>query len=217
MPATSEHAEIPPTPTPAMDAPREVRQAADRWLTDHGDVLWRFCRARVRREDIAEEIVQDTLLAAMEGFHGFEGRSTERTWLLGIAARKVADHFRREARARARGDRSSAPPPGRRISDGISTEFKDDGCWARVGPRWGEPAPDSEEHRAQVDALRRCVGKLPPTLAEVVWMRDILNIPSHEVCKALGLTPTNLWTRTHRARMALRACIEALTGTGKST
>lgn len=65
-------------------------EAASRWVSEHGDILWRFALARTRSADIAEEIVQETVLGAMQGFTSFAQASSERTWLLGIGGLTLA-------------------------------------------------------------------------------------------------------------------------------
>ena len=65
------------------------------WVDRHGDFLYRFAMARVRRADVAEDLVQETLLAAWRGRARFAGRSSERTWLTSILKRKAIDWLRR--------------------------------------------------------------------------------------------------------------------------
>ena len=67
------------------------------WLGEHGDYLYRYARVRVRHDAVAEDLVQETLLAAMGSYQAHAGRSSERTWLVGIMKHKVVDYFRRLA------------------------------------------------------------------------------------------------------------------------
>lgn len=191
----------------------------ERCLSDHGDVLWRFAFGRTRSRQDAEDIVQETILAALQGHQAFEGQSSERTWLLGIAAHKIADHFRRVRRVRRAASRSVRPGP----SDAACTcatcrgMFTENGMWATIAGNWPDAGLNEAEKAEQVAALRACIEALPPGQAEAVWLRDILGIPAGEVRKAMGLTDSNFWTRMHRARVALRSCLEAKFGmrTGK--
>ena len=70
--------------------------APEDWLDEHGDVLFAFALARVGRRDVAEDLVQETLLAAIEAQARFEGRSSERTWLVGILKRRASAWKRRQ-------------------------------------------------------------------------------------------------------------------------
>jgi RNA polymerase sigma-70 factor, ECF subfamily len=70
---------------------------ASAWLEDHGDVMYRYARSRVGHRHLAEDLVQDALVAALQSRKRFEGRATIRTWLLSILRHKIVDHCRRTA------------------------------------------------------------------------------------------------------------------------
>src|SRR5712691_3414975 len=69
-----------------------------RWLGDHGDYLFKYASFRLRDDTAAEDAVQETFLAALKAYEKFEGRGSERTWLVGILKHKIIDHFRRITR-----------------------------------------------------------------------------------------------------------------------
>jgi RNA polymerase sigma-70 factor (TIGR02943 family) len=218
---------VPPTDLPPSSASERSASAADgaaaaeRWVREHGDILWRFALSRLRKPHLAEEVVQESLLSAIESYHRFSGESSERTWLLGITAHKIADCLRRERRE----DRSTAgsgtgpakgpamgPPEGESPPD---DPFTQRGTWRRLPHSWasraatdGPAGPEAMERAELLRTLTACLEKLPPGIAEAIWLRDLLEMPAEEVCQALGLSATNLWTRTHRGRLALRSCIE---------
>lgn len=164
------------------------------WLQAHGDALWRFAVSRVG-EQHAEDIVQETLLAALKAAASFEGRSSAETWLLGIANNKVMDHFRKRAREQARREQE--------VDAEQAAEFAPDGHWAVTPGNWD--TAESDPLRA---AYRACMDKLPAILRDALELRELRNLPPDTVCQALGITATNLWTRLHRARAALRKCID---------
>ena len=68
------------------------------WLDKYGDYLYRYALMRVRDSAIAEDILQETLLAALGASQNHAGLSSERTWLVGIMKHKVVDYFRRVGR-----------------------------------------------------------------------------------------------------------------------
>ncbi|MHC4684776.1 MAG: sigma factor, partial [Planctomycetota bacterium] len=70
----------------------------ERWLEDHGDYLFRYALVRLQDREIAEDMVQETLLAALRAREKFQARSSVRTWLVGILKHKVLDHFRKSYR-----------------------------------------------------------------------------------------------------------------------
>jgi RNA polymerase sigma-70 factor, ECF subfamily len=186
----------------------------ERWLSEYGDVLWRFVLGRVRSQDAAEEVVQETVLAAMQAHATFAGGSSERTWLLGIAAHKIADHFRAVRRRGGTRDAHAVDDFREKTTDAGSM-FNAQGMWARPPGVWGLEKGSTTENAEIQAALRRCIDALPPSQAEAVWLRDVLSIPGDEVCKVMGISPTNLWSRMHRARAALRTCVEKAIGMSK--
>src|ERR1019366_6433580 len=68
------------------------------WVDDHGDYLFRCAVCRLGRTEAAEDIVQETFLAALRNRQTYAGRSSERTWLVGILKNKIIDHLRRRGR-----------------------------------------------------------------------------------------------------------------------
>src|SRR6266446_4976182 len=71
-----------------------LRVDPDRLVDDHGDCLYRYALIRVRKQEVAEDLVQETLLAAMRQADKFSGRSSERSWLCGILKNKICDYFK---------------------------------------------------------------------------------------------------------------------------
>src|SRR5436190_21724511 len=80
--------------------PKSGKLTADpgRWLDDHGDYLFKYASFRLRDDTAAEDAVQETFLAALKAYRKFEGRGSERTWLVGILKHKIIDHFRKALR-----------------------------------------------------------------------------------------------------------------------
>ena len=93
----------------------------ERWVDEHGECLYRFALLRVRKPEIAEDLVQDSLLAAVRGVKDFSGRSTERSWLVGILKNKIFDHFRKAGRETSFTDMQF-------LNDEMSHKFED-GFW----------------------------------------------------------------------------------------
>jgi RNA polymerase sigma-70 factor (ECF subfamily) len=174
------------------------------WLEQHGDYLYRCAMLRVRDASVAEEMVQETFLAALQGRDRFAGQSSERSWLVGIMKHKIVDHFRKSAREQPVGGDEL-------MSEEFTGLFDKDGHWKieTTGPKeWMDPS--SALDRAQFwQALRRCLDELPPRTSRVFALREIDDVPSEEICAAMKLTKSNLWVMLHRARTHLRQCIEA--------
>jgi RNA polymerase sigma-70 factor (TIGR02943 family) len=175
----------------------------DRWVDEHGDCLYRYALLRVRRPEVAEDLVQETLLAAVRTVADFAGRASERSWLVGILKNKVCDHFRKLGRETTFTDMEF-------FQGEHAEKFNEEGYWIHEnGPVEWKPEGVEAMNRAEFwAALRACLGKLPERVAEVFALREIDDLPSREVCAVLKISDANLWVMLHRARMALRQCLE---------
>src|SRR6195952_3125827 len=67
------------------------------WVKAHADYLYAYTIARIRDEDQAKDLVQETFLAALEKVGNFEGKSSERTWLTAILRNKIIDVYRKRS------------------------------------------------------------------------------------------------------------------------
>jgi RNA polymerase sigma-70 factor (ECF subfamily) len=174
-------------------------------LDQHRGYLLRVARLQLRDESLAEDVVQETLLAALSG-SGFSGKSSLRTWLTGILKHKIVDAIRRKQReptvASAFGDVDSELD----IED-FDGLFKENGAWDTKPADWGDP--DAALSRRQFfDIMDLCLEKLPPNTARVFVMREVMELETDEICKELTITANNLWVILYRARMSLRECLE---------
>lgn len=184
---------LPPCEKPLADATR--------WVDDHGDCLYRFALMRVKKPEIAEDLVQDSLLAAVRTVENFSGRSSERTWLVGILKNKIADHFRKLGRETTFTDMEF-------LKDEMSHKFGS-GFWAaEKGPKAWQDS-EAVTYRTEFwQTMRDCMDKLPPRVADVFMMREMDGEDTPGICETLGISQSNLWVMLHRARMALRECLE---------
>ena len=173
----------------------------ERWLEEHGNYLFRYALYRLGDASLAEDMVQESLAAGFRGRKGFTGKSSERTWLVGILKHKMIDHLRRVYRERdALGE----------IDDGslVDVEFNRLGMWVE-GPRtWSVNPATIAERKDFWGVFRRCMDTLTPAMAETFAMRELDGLSVENICKVLEITPNNLWVRLHRARLVLRRCLE---------
>ena len=179
----------------------------ERWVEEHGDYLFKYALSRLRDTAQAEDLVQEAFLAALKGAAGFQGRSAERSWLVGILKNKIYDHFRRASRETSFADMEfySDEERDRFISDG---PFKD-GWIHEAGPQeWSDPGA-SLDNEAFWKAYRDCSNKLPKNVRTVFHLREVDDVESKDICAMLNITDNNLWVMLHRARMALRRCLES--------
>jgi RNA polymerase sigma-70 factor, ECF subfamily len=161
--------------------------------------LLRFATLQLRDSHAAEDAVQETLLAALAGEAGFGGRSNLRTWLTGILKHKIVDAIRRLSRESA----LAADDP----AEALDALFDARGHWIDAPGAWSDP--DASLEQAQFfAALERCLALLPAKTAQAFMMREHLGFATGEICKELAITPTHCWVLLHRARMALRECLD---------
>ena len=185
-------------PEPAELPPETGSSTATQWVTAHADVMFRYALTRLRDRFAAEEAVLEAFLAAIESAHTFRGASTRQTWLIGILRHKILDRLGKAVREQSLDSGDQA----------LDALYDEKGMW-RVRPAaWGEAAPAILEKREFWDVFRTCMDKLPKRLAAVFALRIVEDTKPEEVCKDLGITPTNLWVLLHRGRSRLRRCLE---------
>lgn len=172
------------------------------WLNEHGDYLYRFALARLRDSHLAEDAVQETLLAAIRSAD-FAGKSAPRTWLTGILKHKIVDIIRKQITEAPVDDMSLYAAD----EDATDEFFNQRGHWADTPLTW--PAAENALQQQQFLAvLQRCLDRLPPKLARLFLLREVHEEDNESICKELQISPTNAWVMLYRARMSLRQCLE---------
>ncbi|MBN2700016.1 MAG: sigma-70 family RNA polymerase sigma factor [Methylothermaceae bacterium] len=169
----------------------------ERWLDRHGDLLFRYALARVGEVDLAEDLVQETLLSAWRGSRSFSGNASESTWLVGILKHKIADHFRK-----------SPPLSIEDLGLDLDRYFDDRGHWRQAPANWDEPDKNLDREQLK-EGLRDCVGRLPPRFRYLFYLREVDGLSGEEICQLLPAPSTNsVWVMLSRMRFKLRQCLE---------
>lgn len=176
----------------------------DGWVDAHGDALYRYALIRLRNENQAEELVQETFLAALQARERFTRGSSVRTWLIGILKHKILDLFRRQARE---APFDTAQPVHDDYAELVEDSFADDGHWNLRPADWGDPQAALEQGQFW-SMLQYCLDRLPQRLSRLFVLREIMEEGTENICKELAITPTNLWTMLYRARLGLRQCLD---------
>jgi RNA polymerase sigma-70 factor (TIGR02943 family) len=185
-----------------LNSERKASQLVDpaAWVDRYGDALLRFALARVDRREVAEDLVQETFLAAWQGRTSFDGRSSLGTWLCGILRRKVADYYRRVGKERVLAEIGA--------DDGAGVLFNKRGKWLEPVAGWNQSPEQLAQNSEFWAVMADCFANLPTHLAEAFQLREIRLAGMEEVCKLTGVTPKNLSVRLHRARLLLRRCLD---------
>ena len=188
-------------------APQSQPPDFSAWVDLHGDYLYKYAIFRLRDSSAAEDCVQETFLAALKAYRGFEGRGSERTWLVGILKHKVTDHFRRVSR--------EAP-----IGETEGEEFEHSEFFTRTDEwnnHWNNNYAPGDWHSTPAELIERsdfwkvlndCLSPLPQRTASAFTLREVDGLTSEQICEALNITVNNLWVMLHRARLHLRNCLE---------
>lgn len=165
--------------------------------------LLRYATLQLRDPAVAEDVVQETLLAALNARSAFSGKSAYKTWVVGILKHKIIDTARKQSREQPLTIDEEEPE-----AELIEALFEANGGWRQIPSDWGNPEKSLEDKRFW-ETLERCLEAMPARTARVFKMREVMGLTSDEICKDLAITPTNLWVMLHRARLSLRECLDA--------
>lgn len=171
------------------------------WVDKHGDYLFGYAMFRLRDQEAAEDVLQETLLAAMKGRDGFRGACSERTWLVGILRHKIIDRFREVTRLRPLYDTDAFD----------DFDFQVNGHWQpdSAPVAWLTKPDELIEQKEFWDVLRHGLSSLSVQMATAFILREIDCLDTDEICEALNVSRENLWTMLHRARLALRRFLQS--------
>ena len=189
---------------------KAIQEAPDpgAWLDQHGDYLYKYAHFRLRDPAAAEDAVQETFLAAIKAYERFEGRGSERTWLVGILKHKITDHFRKSIREAPIGETETDDGP-EHAEFFTRTDGWDNHWNGKFAPTEWHSTP--EQRVEQTDfwkVFNDCLSPLPSRTASVFTLREVDGLKSEEICELLNISANNLWVILHRARLHLRNCLE---------
>ncbi len=181
--------------------PQVAADPPETWVARYGDYLYGYALARVRNPSAAEDLVQETLLAALKAFANFRGRSALKTWLTGILKHKIIDHLRRKYREEPLQDVDAGLAQAQEM-------FDKKGAWLLKPGRWRADPQHLFEQKEFMETLFACLADIPERGAKAFIMREIDGLDTREICKLLDISATNSWVILHRARLLLRRCLE---------
>lgn len=183
------------------------REAFTALVLRHGGAMLRFAMTFVKHRALAEEVVQDTWLSALDHLDGFEGRSTLRTWLFRIAANTARTRLAREGRSVPFSSLGSQEEAGEPAAG--PDRFDQGGTWKAPPGPWSEEDPErlaqGVETRAAIEAA---IAALPEAQRAVITLRDVEGLETEEICRLLGVTVSNQRVLLHRARARVRQALE---------
>jgi RNA polymerase sigma-70 factor, ECF subfamily len=189
---------------------REGDESAFAELIDnYGATMLRVAQMYVRDRASAEEVVQETWLAVLNGIDRFEGRSSLKTWLFRILTNRAKTRGQRDGRmvpfsslagAGGEDDEPSVDP-----DRFLGPDSRTPGAWAAPPRAWPE---EKILERETLGVINMAIEELPEAQREVIRLRDVEGWTPMEVTDALEITDGNQRVLLHRARSKVRAAVE---------
>jgi RNA polymerase sigma-70 factor (ECF subfamily) len=181
-------------------AEEQVLLNTDKWIDNYADYMYNYAIVRVNDSDLAKDLVQDTFFAGLKSAKNFQGKSTERTWLISILKRKIIDHYRKINSKKGQSE----------VRMNFYDDGENEGNWLeeRVPQSWDNQSEKSVENDELKSQLESCISALPEKYGMVFRLKTIQEFETEEICKELDITASNLWVIIHRARTQLRKCME---------
>jgi RNA polymerase sigma-70 factor (ECF subfamily) len=170
----------------------------ERWLEEHGDYLYRYALYRCRDAHVAEDLVQETFLAALSAWERRQGTSSVRTWLTGILNHKFVDSLRKRYRETPHEDETLNALAAAASANAAPSGFQD----------WGSDPATLLENKEFRSRFEECVSKLNKRMYELYTLREIDGQSPESICNDFSISQTNLRVILHRAREQLRRCLE---------
>ncbi len=172
----------------------------NKWIDLYADYLFNFTISRVNDKEVAQDLVQETFLAALKSMNNFKGEASERTWLISILKRKIIDYYRKINSNKGQAE----------VRIKYNNDFETEGDWLEehVADPYDKTAEDIIQNTELGEAILNCLSKLPEKHAEVFRMKTIEGMETEEICKELNITASNLWVIIHRARTAMASCLK---------
>ncbi len=172
----------------------------EKWVHSYSDYLFNYTITRVNNEDTAKDLVQETFFSGLKSMKNFQGRASERTWLISILKRKIIDHYRKTNSTKGKAE----------VRMNFYKDGENEGEWIeeRAPNTWNSDTDKGIENDELKLTLEQCIDKLPEKYSMVFKMKTIKGFETEEICKELDITASNLWVIIHRARTQLRRCME---------
>ncbi len=171
----------------------------EKWVDQYADYLFNYAVARVNDTELAKDLVQETFFAGLKSAKNYKGTAAERTWLIAILKRKVIDHYRKINSKKGKAE----------VRMSYSSQSDTDGDWLeeQVADPMSTLENDGIENEELGLAIQECISKLPKKQSLVFTMKTIQGMSTEDICKELGINPSNLWVMIHRARAGLMGCL----------
>lgn len=175
------------------------------WVEEYSNQLFQWARYKTGRDETAEDLVQDTFLAAASGLARFEGKSSPKTWLFSILNNKIVDYYRKQTRNILSLDNEKASR-GFELSEHM---FDQDGGWQDVDhfQFWQDDTNLLDDAGFQA-AMKYCMEHLPDNWRLILTAKYLLEKPGKDICQEMDISPSNYWQILHRTKLLMKKCLE---------
>lgn len=178
------------------------------WVSLYSDDLYRWAFHKTSDKETAEDLVQETYLAAFKAFDKFQGKSLPKTWLFSIMNNKIMDYHRKRFKSTTYNESQLSGKQEK--GDVFENLFDDSGTWnSDVRPNdWQDLEVHLLDNIEFKTVLTGCIKKLPKNWDSAIQFKYLKEQNAKEICKELGITSSNYWQILHRAKLQLRMCLE---------
>ncbi|MDT8410837.1 MAG: sigma-70 family RNA polymerase sigma factor [Vicingaceae bacterium] len=171
------------------------------WVNHYSDDLYSWAYHKTSNKELAEDLVQETFMAAFKGVDNFEGNSSPKTWLFRILNNKIIDYYRQK-----KNFNHTSIDENESIKN-TDKLFDENGHWETP-----TSFSDKEEHLLDNPdfnkILKKCIDILPENWAFAIRYKYIVDKSAVEICKELNISTSNYWQIIHRAKLQLKVCLE---------
>lgn len=183
----------------------QLKSTFSQWVNLYTHELYSWAVYKTSSPENAEDLVQDTFLAAYKSIENYNNKSTPKTWLIAILNNKIIDYYRKN-KVTSQVFISIDEEKANNYSDSI---FDENGSWKskEVIDFW-----NTEKHLLDNplfnEIMEKCMTELPEKWSVAITLKYLLEKETSIICQELGITKTNYWQVMHRAKLLLKTCIE---------
>lgn len=178
----------------------------NQWVQNYADYLYNIAYYRVNKQELAEDLVQDTFLSALKAKETFNGMASEKTWLVSILKNKIIDYYKKAS------TRNEQPLQLNAVESPSYDYFFDTkklGKWQEhSSPKEWEISETETDTKEFYNTLENCLEKLPVKWRGVFTMSLMDEQDAKLICKEFELSSSNFWVIIHRAKLQIRQCLE---------
>jgi len=185
--------------------PTNSKISVENWVNDYSDALFQWAFYKTSSKETAEDLVQDTFLAAYKKIDSFKGNSQPKTWLFSILNNKIIDYYRLRAKT-SKKTVSLTEHQGRELSNGF---FNEAGDWkdTAINPIWNEDQELLDNPKFNT-VMQSCMDDLPLKWKHAVTSKYLTDKNAKAICQDLSISVSNYWQIIHRAKLVLKKCLE---------